>query len=222
MLKRMFGCFAVVLLALAMQQPVAAQNNADFDGDGTVGFADFLEFAGQYGTQRGDGRYQAKYDLNSDGKIDFADFLLFAGSYGQSVPPSGGDSEIVEIPDVRLRAVISDSLNKARDATITRADMATLRRLDARSDSINDLTGLEFATNMEYLNLRSNQISDIAALAGLTNLERLYLHSNRISDIAALAGLTNLTTLSLDSNQLSDISHLAGLTNQTSIAALSA
>ncbi len=62
----------------------------DFNGDGTVGFADFLEFAGQFGTRRGDGRYQAKYDLNSDGAIDFRDFLSFAGSYGQSVPPSGG------------------------------------------------------------------------------------------------------------------------------------
>ena len=92
MLKRMFGCFAVVLLAVAMHQPVAAQNNADFDGDGTVGFADFLEFAGQFGAQQGDGRYQAKYDLNSDGKIDFADFLLFASSYGNTVPPSNGGS----------------------------------------------------------------------------------------------------------------------------------
>ena len=28
-----------------------------FDGDGTVGFSDFLAFAGQYGSTRGDGRY---------------------------------------------------------------------------------------------------------------------------------------------------------------------
>ena len=52
----------------------------DFDGDGTVGFSDFLPFAGQYGAQRGDGRYQAKYDLNSDGAIDFSDFLLFVNA----------------------------------------------------------------------------------------------------------------------------------------------
>ena len=63
---------------------------ADFDGDGIVGFSDFLPFAGQYGARRGDGRYQAKYDLNSDGAIDFFDFLSFARSYGNTVPPSGG------------------------------------------------------------------------------------------------------------------------------------
>ena len=100
MLKRVFGCFAVVAIVLAMHQPVAAQNNADFDGDGTVGFADFLAFAGQYGTEQGDGRYQAKYDLNSDGMIDFADFLLFASSYGQSVPPPkrGGGVRLPTLP----------------------------------------------------------------------------------------------------------------------------
>ena len=74
MLKRVFGCFAVFAVLVAMHQPVAAQNNADFDGDGTVGFADFLAFAAHFDTRQGDGRYQAKYDLNSDGAIDFADF----------------------------------------------------------------------------------------------------------------------------------------------------
>ena len=216
MLKRMFGCFAVVAIALAMHQPVAAQNNADFDGDGTVGFADFLAFVAHFGTQHGDGRYQAKFDLNSDGAIDFSDFLLFASSYGQSVPPSGGDSEIVEIPDAYLRALISYSLGKARDAPITRADMATLTSLRHTPSTgrweINNLTGLEFATNLDTLNLFGNNISDITALSKLTNLTRLSLGYNQISDIAALAGLTNLTYLSLSGNRISDISALAGLT----------
>ena len=57
----------------------------DFDGDGTVGFSDFLAFAGRYGTRQGDGRYQVKYDLNRDGAVDFADFLSFAGSYGKVI-----------------------------------------------------------------------------------------------------------------------------------------
>ena len=124
----------------------------------------------------------------------------------------GGDSERVEIPDARLRAVILDSLGKARGAPITRADMATLRRIKNHGN-IYDLTGLEYATNLEYLNLISNPISDITALAGLTNLTVLWLESNQISDITALARLTNLDTLGLDGNQLSDITALAGLTN---------
>ena len=209
-------CSANPMLRLAMHQPIEAQPTPDFDGDGTVGFSDFLAFAGQFGAQDSDGRYQAKYDLNSDGAIDFDDFLLFVNSYGQSVPPTnGGDSEIVEIPDASLRAVIERRLEKARGAPITRADMATLRGITAQFDSISDLTGLEFATNLTELYLHNNQISDIAALSGLNNLERLRLGDNQISDIAVLSGLNNLTLLDLDGNQISDIAVLSGLTNLT-------
>ena len=121
----------------------------------------------------------------------------------------------VEIPDTTLRAVIERRLGKARGAPITPADMVTLRRLDALNKYIKNLTGLEFATNLESLLLGSNQISDITALAGLTNLQRLLLISNGISDLAALSGLTNLTTLELGDNQISDITALSGLTNLT-------
>lgn len=63
----------------------------DFDGDGMVGFADFLQFAGVFGASRGDGTYQAKYDLDGDGAIGFPDFLIFTNDFGKSVsPPSGG------------------------------------------------------------------------------------------------------------------------------------
>ena len=67
-----------------------ATSSPDFDGDGTVGFSDFLLFAGQYGARQGDGQYEARYDLDSDGAISFSDFLVFASSYGTQVPPSGG------------------------------------------------------------------------------------------------------------------------------------
>ncbi len=62
----------------------------DFDGDGTVGFPDFLAFAGNFGSSRGDARYEARFDLDGDGSVAFADFLIFAGAFGSRVPPSGG------------------------------------------------------------------------------------------------------------------------------------
>ena len=347
-MRNFVAVLVLCVLGLGMHQPIGAQPHADFDGDGTVGFSDFLAFAGQFGAQRGDDRYQAKYDLNSDGNIDFADFLLFVNSYGQSVPtppqpqppggssrrpdlivesPSvsdntltpeqsftlqatvrnqgtgrsasttlhyyrstdatittsdtevdtdlvsglsasgtdselvrltaptsagtyyygacvasvtgesntdnncsdavrvtvrsgGGDSEIVEIPDANVRAVIESRLGKAPGDPITRAEMARLTRLEASShirdfsQDIVDLTGLEFATNLEWLFLRNNhQLSDITALSGLTKLRALDLSGNQISDIAALSGLTNLRSLSLYGNRITDITALSGLTN---------
>ncbi len=54
----------------------------DFDGDGTVGFGDFLLFAAAFGQSQGDAGYDARYDLDEDGTIGFGDFLIFAGAFG--------------------------------------------------------------------------------------------------------------------------------------------
>ena len=122
-------------------------------------------------------------------------------------------NDAINIPDANLRAAIESALGKASGATITTADMARLTQLNAQNANISNLTGLEGATNLEYLNLGGNNISDISALLGVTNLPRLYLWGNNISDISALSRLTNLRYLSLWGNNISDISALSRLTN---------
>ena len=57
---------------------------ADFDKDGTIGFADFLLFVAQFGLSEGDEGYEAKYDLDGDGTIGFGDFLIFANAFGKA------------------------------------------------------------------------------------------------------------------------------------------
>ncbi len=63
---------------------VAAAPSPDFDGDGVVGFSDFVAFAGVFGTERGDNRYVAAYDLNGNGGIGFDDFVVFASNFGKN------------------------------------------------------------------------------------------------------------------------------------------
>ena len=58
--------------------------NPDFDGDGAVGFGDFLQFVAQFGLSRSDAGYDARYDLDGDGTIGFADFLIFASAFGEN------------------------------------------------------------------------------------------------------------------------------------------
>ncbi len=129
------------------------------------------------------------------------------------VTVSGGSSTtIVDIPDANLRAVIADSLGKAHNAPITRAEMATLTRLEARDKVIENLTGLEFATNLRGLLLDDNLISDISPVANLTSLGTLWLPNNLISDISPLVNLTEIWQMSLGYNQISDISGLANMT----------
>ena len=80
-----------------------ATPSPDFDGDGTVGFSDFIAFASNYGTQRGDAAFDARFDLDGDGETGFSDFIAFASLYGTTVgppPPSGSPDLTVESPSV--------------------------------------------------------------------------------------------------------------------------
>ena len=140
-------------------------------------------------------------------------------SIGVGVMVEEPDTTPVTIPDAKLRAAIEAALGKASGATITVAEMKTLDRLFIGGQNVSDLTGLEFATNLDFLRLEfTSSITDISALAGLTNLTGLDLWRNNITDVSALAGLTNLRSLSLGYNNVTDISALAGLTNLRSLS----
>ena len=156
------------------------------------------------------------------------------------------DMEVeVHIPNPNLRARIYDLLayfiGKPQNEPIFREDMQAITSCNA-SDLTNDLTGLEFATNLRalwldgnritdvsalselpylrYLNLERNNITDVSTLvpdlSGLKDLE-LHLSRNSISDISSMAGLTSLPKLYLGQNLISDISVVADLTNLTTL-----
>ena len=52
---------------------------ADFDGNGSVDFADFLLFAGAFQNPDAD----PKFDLDGSGVVDFPDFLIFVEGFGK-------------------------------------------------------------------------------------------------------------------------------------------
>ena len=120
--------------------------------------------------------------------------------------------ESVHIPDPNLRAALAGALGKVPNAQITVAEMATLKHLKAVDKGITDLTGLEFATNLERLELRKNQMSDLSPLSGLKSLKETWIGGKMISDLSPFAGLTNLEGLSVWELSLSDLSPLKGLT----------
>ena len=133
-------------------------------------------------------------------------------------PPEQKPDAAVRIPDPNLRAAIAEALGKSPNAPITAEEMEGLERLEARNRNIQDLTGLQLATNLNRLNLgdsgqSGNQISDLSPLAGLINLRNLSLWGNPLSDLSPLRGLKNLTRLVFSRTQVSDLSPIAGLIN---------
>ena len=149
-------------------------------------------------------------------------------SYGECDAGTHKKGEGITIPDTYLRAVIEDSLNKARGEAITAAEMATLTRLEAPNSRIRDLTGIEYATELTVLNLgyvltnggrvNSNSISDLSPLSGLIKLTELNLFRNTIGDISPLSNLTELRVLDISGNSyISDLSPLSGLTGMRTL-----
>ena len=61
---------------------VPVYRSADLDGDGEVGFSDFVKFTAKFGLGRGQAGYDPRYDLDWDGNVGFSDFLIFAGAFG--------------------------------------------------------------------------------------------------------------------------------------------
>ncbi len=57
--------------------------NPDFDGNGDVDFADFVQFAAHFGLSFGDVGYFTGYDIDGDGAVGFEDFLIFAKAFGR-------------------------------------------------------------------------------------------------------------------------------------------
>ena len=146
--------------------------------------------------------------------LDFPDEQVDSPSQPDQPPGS-----VVRIPDPNLRAVIAEALGKSPHAPITVEEMERLEELDLPDAGIGDLTGLQFATNLNELFLgtwrenEGNQISDLSPIAGLVELRDLRLDENPISDLSPLKNLKNLTHLACRDTPVSDLSPLAGLIN---------
>ncbi len=168
--------------------------------------------------------------------------LDYPGQVGE--PPVITDPEVlpgtvVQIPDPTLRIMIAEELGNSPNAPLTVEEMEGLRRLLSLDRRVHDLTGLQLAKNLNYLELDNSKISDLSPLRGSTNLEFLEVHGElsdlsplaesfnlrgldiggaSVSDLSPLAPLINLRSLDIGNTKVSDVSVLAGLTNLEELA----
>ena len=123
----------------------------------------------------------------------------------------------VTLRDANLAAELRSTLNFQADDPIFPEDMETLTTLNASSQNIANLTGLETATGLTSLNLSDNDISSLTPLAKLVLLDTLDLSENNISSISSLSRLTALTNLNLSNNRIPSVSSLAKLSALTDL-----
>ena len=123
------------------------------------------------------------------------------------------------MPDANLRAAVRAALGLQPNDALTQPAMAGLIILYAASNTagtgVQDITGLEHATQLTILNLGRTGVRDLTPLQGLTQLTRLTLWYTDIWDLTPLQGLTQLTYLNLHQTNPRSIHPLQGLTQLT-------
>lgn len=125
--------------------------------------------------------------------------------------------DIVHFPDPNLRAEIAKMLVKPVNDPITAQEMESFRTFPmdlgkaTLLKNIKDLTGLEYAINVETIWISGNPISDLSPIADLPNLKDLRVEGCNISDLSPIVDLTKLRILTLRNNPISDLSPLASL-----------
>lgn len=115
-------CIFVLATAPALAQ---TPSNADFDGSGTVDFADFLQFVQAFGTT------EALYDLDNNGTVDFADFLLFVQVFGSEAAPA--PAPITTLTEVVVRDIPADPDRKDIFTYYSLRDSAIVSPADSNS-----------------------------------------------------------------------------------------
>ena len=123
------------------------------------------------------------------------------------------------MPDANLRAAVRTALGLQPNDVLTQQMMAELTVLSAASNAagtgVQDITGLEHATQLTRLDLGRTGVRDLTPLQDLTHLTHLTLWYTEISDLTPLQGLTNLVHLNLHQTTPRGISPLQGLINLT-------
>jgi hypothetical protein len=122
------------------------------------------------------------------------------------------DNFEVTFPDHHLEAAMRNVLGIA-SGPIHRLDVEPMTFLEANSDTISTLTGLEYCVNLQDLLLNSNAIKDLSPLGSLHRLNEVQLVSDSITFIPTLPGWTSVTRLFLTDNQITDLSGVAGMTH---------
>lgn len=124
--------------------------------------------------------------------------------------------DAVLIKDIALRSQLLNREKFEDDGYISYDEMNQITSLSLSqvgSVKVEDLSGLQYANNLEYLYIAGTNVTDISVLTTLKNLSILHLENTNVEDITALGTLINLKYLYLQNTNVADISALSNLTN---------
>lgn len=173
------------------------------------------------------GTHEVKYNNIDKARYKSYLFVQQQPQSANNLSSTVNDNKIVTIPDPQFKACLNRNIyytKKGVDIThdndnITISQLKNLKSIQLMNiTNVTNLTGIEYCTNLEYLQLQNQNISNINGLSKCKNLKLINLTKNNIKDLNQLNDLTNLNTLWIESNGISDISPLKNLTNLQNVS----
>ncbi|MBC2286054.1 LapB repeat-containing protein [Listeria sp. FSL L7-0072] len=112
--------------------------------------------------------------------------------------------DIVNIPDPVLKSYLNGLLGQPSTSDITEAQMDTIINVTINNSSLKDLTGLDYAHNLIFLNLTNTGVTDYSLVTKITSLTNLNISGDNLTtnSLPNLNGLENLNNLTLTSGKL--------------------
>lgn len=131
-------------------------------------------------------------------------------------------TQIIKFKDPELEKVIRGLLSK-KEGNIRKQDVLKIKSIDIdditcfANRRIRLLDGMEYLTNLTFLDLSNNLISDISPLSGLTSLKHLDISNNCVDNISIIKKLKNLEELFISDNWIINVDSLSGLSKLKSL-----
>jgi Leucine-rich repeat (LRR) protein len=118
----------------------------------------------------------------------------------------------VTIPDANLNIALHTACGKPLGETIYRHELAALTgSLLLNGRNIANLEGIQYCSNITYLDASQNPLSTLPAMNGMTNLGTLRLSGCQFTAVpAVIRQIPKLVSLSLTDNQITAIDEISG------------
>ncbi len=158
-----------------------------------------------------DNKYQVQFEVNT---LDLENNVPEKQKENKEDKVDQQDGIGNVIVDKQLQRHINKyNLNRENlDTPITKEDLLKVKSLivvEAKNKGIQDVSGLEYMTNLENLTLEEVKLKNIKFISGLRQLKSLSITYGELEDIGPLAELEHIEFLTLRNNKISDLSPLS-------------
>ena len=172
------------------------------------------------------GKYDDKYIKIEPLKSGSASYTVSDGEMVYSYEVKVLDNlptDATPIKDIEIRSWLFARTYYGADGYISQDELSHLKYLSfdygCRRENVSDLSGLEYATGLDYLNLSGTNVKDVTPITKLKNLGGLCISGMELDDYSWLSNFANIKRLDISNTRIKDFSFLSKMTELENIDA---